>query len=70
VERIRGQENHLAQILNEPNERSSQRVKKSSEHCPDREDRRRKLPISASSLKLRAPQFDAKRNPRLRGPQS
>src|SRR5438105_4270688 len=34
AERVRGQENHLAQILNEPNERPSQRVKKSSEHLP------------------------------------
>src|SRR6267143_1477561 len=32
VERIRGQENHLAQILNEPDERPSERVKESSEH--------------------------------------
>src|SRR5438034_895681 len=32
AERIRRQENHLAQILNEPDEWSSQRVKESSEH--------------------------------------
>src|SRR6266566_2524986 len=32
TERIRRQENHLAQILNEPDEWSSQRVKESSEH--------------------------------------
>ena len=29
---VRGQENHFAQILNKPNERSSQRVEKSGEH--------------------------------------
>lgn len=32
AERIRRQENHLAQILNEPDEWSSERVKESSEH--------------------------------------